>query len=88
MTGHATQSDARPKKSLLLEAEPRRSDPEFVLRAVKADGLDLQFAAPSCRADPEIVLAAVKQSGYALAWAGESCRGDRKIVMKAVVAHG
>lgn len=47
---------------------------DYVLKKVKEDGCDLEYAAASLQADKEVALAAVKQFGWALQYAAPSMR--------------
>ena len=62
-----------------------RSDREFVLAAVKENGLALQYAhtISKLREDRELVLAAVQQNGLALIYAANELQKDREIVLAA-----
>jgi hypothetical protein len=68
------------------------SDKSHVLKAVIANGENLQFADPGLRKDREVVLAAVAHFsggfGKALCFADEKLRDDLEIVMQAVSSDG
>jgi hypothetical protein len=49
------------------------STKEQVLKAVKQDGLYLQYASEELRGDKEVVLAAVKQNGRVLEYGVAVC---------------
>ena len=64
-------------------------DREFVLVAVKENGLTLQYASDELKADREIVLEAIRNSrGHALEWASNELKGDREVVLEAVNKSG
>ena len=59
---------------------------EYVLEAVKDNGLALKLAAKALKGDHEVVMEAVKQRGGALEYAAEALKSDRKIVLEAGLA--
>jgi len=64
---------------LLREAKPGvKANREFVLAAVKRNGLALDYAAKPLKANKEIVLAAVANTGRALRYAAASAKADKK----------
>ena len=64
------------------------ADKDFILAAVSADGLALEFAHPLLRNDRDVVLAAVACRGDALEFASARLRADRGVVLAAVSKHG
>ena len=63
-------------------------DRNFILSAVKQDGLALQYADVSLKKDREIVFAAVNQNGWAFQFADESLKKDREFILSAVKQNG
>eukprot|EP00971_Amphidinium_carterae_P157304 3118493-Amphidinium_carterae.1 len=54
-------------------------DRNFVLRAIREDGRELQYATEELRGDRDVVMEAVRQNGRALEYAAEELRGDRDL---------
>ncbi|EFC38085.1 predicted protein [Naegleria gruberi] len=76
-------------KVLSLVPPSYQKDRDFVLKCVRNNGLDLEFAHPSLRKDREVVMEAVKQNGLALEFSSEMLRNqDREIVYEAVKSNG
>jgi len=65
-----------------------RNDRDFVLAAVKQNGMALKYASANFQADRDFVLAAVKQDGTALVYASAMLRNDRDFVLAAVKQNG
>mmetsp|Transcript_38626 Transcript_38626/g.70269 ORF Transcript_38626/g.70269 Transcript_38626/m.70269 type:complete len:294 (-) Transcript_38626:126-1007(-) len=65
-----------------------KADRDFILTAVAADGLVLEFAAEELKRDQEIVLTAVENCGSALLYAAEDLKTDRAFILTAVRQHG
>ncbi len=63
-------------------------DKDFVLKAVKRHGLDLEHASDELRADKEIVQKAVQSRGRALEYASDELRADKEIAFAAVRDNG
>ena len=62
-------------------AEQLRTDRDFVLMAVRQDGLNLEFAAEEFRADREVVIEAMKHSwGHASRCAAAELQPDPELV--------
>ena len=57
----------------------KNSSREIVLRAVKQDGLALEYASYELKADRKVVLAAVKQNGDALKYAANELKADPEL---------
>ena len=74
----------RMSPSLKFVAEELKRDWEFVLGAVKRDGLALQFAAEELKRDRVFVLEAVKRNGLALQFAAAELQRDREVSREAV----
>ena len=70
--------------ALYFAAAPLRADRDFVLAAVRVDGVTLQHAAESLKADREVALEAVRTRGGALRFAAEPLKADRGVVLEAV----
>ena len=51
-----------------------------VLKAVKADGWELEYANKNLQADREVVLAAINSHGYALEYAAEELKADSELI--------
>ncbi len=68
----------------LLYVSKTLKNRDFILQAVKQNGLALEHANDALRADNEVVLAAVKQNGLALAYVAPELREDREIVRLAI----
>jgi hypothetical protein len=64
--------------------EADRQDKETVLLFVSANGLELEYAAPSLQQDNDIVEAAIAQNGYALLYADPSFHYDLNLVERAI----
>lgn len=61
---------------------------EFILAAVKLNGLVLEFAGSNLKADREIVLAAVSNHGAAIRHADALLKADKEIALIAVCQYG
>ena len=61
-----------------------RNNKAYMLKKVKKNGLNLQFASTELRNDEEIVLNAVKQNGLALQFARTKLRNNKEIVITAL----
>ena len=61
-----------------------KKDKEFILEAVKLNGLALEYADDNLRKDKEVVLAAVQQNGQALRFASYEKKNDTEVVLAAV----
>ena len=59
-------------------------DRDFILEAVKSDGLALKYASDGLKEDHEVVLEAVKSDGLALEYASDGLQQDREVVLEAV----
>ena len=55
-----------------------------VLKKVKENGLNLQYASEELKNNKEIVLEAVKQNGWALEFVSQELRKDKEVVMTAL----
>lgn len=64
--------------------EKFRSDPAFVIAAVKSDGEALEYASEALKDDPKIVRLATEQYGMALQHASERLRDDKDIFLAAM----
>ena len=64
-------------------AKDKWADRDYVLKAVRRCGEDLEYADESLQADREVVLEAVKLDGYALQYAAKKIQNDP--VVKRVV---
>lgn len=60
------------------------NDKDFILAAVRWQGMALEFAHPDLRKDKDIVLAAIQQNGMALQFSDYALRKDRKLVLSAI----
>lgn len=69
-------------------SEEHKSDRDFVLMALKQNGLALKYASEMLRADREMVFMAHKQGGLALQFASAELRADREITLAALRQHG
>ena len=67
---------------------PFRKDVEFVMPAVKRDGMDLKYALEPALLERPIVVIAVSQDGMALQYAPEQYKKDAEIVRIAVRQNG
>lgn len=77
------------KNGLLLENYPElQNDKDFVLIAVRQNGLALQFASEELRSDKEVVLEAVNENGFALQFASEELKENKDVVLVAVNENG
>ena len=65
-----------------------KKDRNFVLEAVKLNGLILGWVGKKFSRDKEIVLEAVKENGYTLRNADENLKKDKDIVLEAVKESG
>jgi hypothetical protein len=65
-----------------------KEDREFMLEAVKRNGLTLNWASRELKADKEIAFEAVKQNGKALYYASDEMKNDKEVVMEAVKQNG
>jgi len=66
-----------------------KKDKEFVLAAVRIDGLALKFADDSLKKDKEVVLAALLHSyGEAIRYADDSLKKDKEVVLAAIKQWG
>jgi hypothetical protein len=77
-----------PALSDLRKSEGLVTYKEFVIEAVKINGLALQCASVQLKNDPEVVLAAIAQNGEALEYASSALRQDRNIILAAVKQRG
>lgn len=68
--------------------EALRSDPEFMMKAVRHDGGALKYASVELSKHRGLVLEAVRQSGQALEFAAPELRRDRELVLEAVKQSG
>lgn len=64
------------------------SDRDFMLQAVKRNGLSLQYASDELRSDRELVLEAVKRSAQALTYADRAFRSDKEVMLELVKQNG
>jgi Domain of unknown function (DUF4116) len=69
-------------------ANRKYNDRDFMLAAVKQDGLALEDANEQFKDDREVVLAAVQQNGWALEDASEQFKEDRDFMLAAVQRNG
>ena len=58
------------------------------LKAVKQNGLALEYASDELKNDKEVVLAAVKQYGRALEYASDRLKDDKEVVLAAIEKYG
>jgi len=65
-----------------------KDDNNFVLKAVKLDGMNLHFASNRLRNDPEVVDAAAVQSDYTFQYASEPLRSSKDFVLSLVARQG
>jgi len=65
-----------------------RGDRDFMLAAVRVNGMALMHAATAFRADREVVIAALGQTGHALYFASAALQDDREVVLAAVRKNG
>jgi len=68
--------------------EDFRSDPDFMMKAVRRDGEALKYATPELQMNRALVLEAVRQNGHALEFAAPELRCDRAVVLEAVKQNG
>ena len=65
----------------MQDASPRlRCEREVVMRAVRGNGLALEFAAPLLRRERDVVVAAVGQNSRALLYAAVELREDAEVM--------
>lgn len=64
------------------------SNPIYVMEAVRANGMNLQYASPELRNDPSIVSEAVRSNGFALQFASPQLKSDKWTVLDAVEKNG
>lgn len=57
---------------------------EFVLAAVKKNGMALEYASTELKSDPQIVFEAIKENGDALQFASLELRNNREFVLEAL----
>mmetsp|Transcript_30952 Transcript_30952/g.65626 ORF Transcript_30952/g.65626 Transcript_30952/m.65626 type:complete len:755 (-) Transcript_30952:388-2652(-) len=70
-------------------SEIRKTDRQFMLTLLEANGEALERAPEALRRDRELVLLAVRQSdGWALQFAAEELKNDKEIVLTAVKRNG
>lgn len=79
-----------PAKPFFLERVSKESQGHFeiVLKAVKCNGLELQFASKEMKNDYMIVTTAVLQNGLALQYASEQCLNSARLGLLAVRQNG
>lgn len=65
-----------------------KGDGAFFLKAVKANGMALEFISSPFQKNKKIVMAAVKQNGLALVYADKHLKKDREVVLAAVKQNG
>lgn len=61
-----------------------KNDPEFAMRAVKFNGLQLQYFSDEIKDNTEIVMEAVKNSHKAYRYASEKLRGSVPIFLESI----
>lgn len=66
-----------------LASDALKSDHEFMLSAVRCDGLALRYASDNLKSDREIVLAAVRQNYNARSYASKILKDDPEVVSAA-----
>ena len=67
------------------------NDKEVVLKAVKRDGYNLQYASPELKNDKEIVLEAIKDAdwgAYIFQYASPELKNDKEFILEAIKEHG
>lgn len=74
--------------SPLAWASKFKNNREFVLAAVKKNGMALGYVSADLRNDPQVVFEAVKEDGRAFEFASKELRGNRKIAYEAVKTYG
>lgn len=79
-----------PVKPFFLERVSKESQGHFeiVLKAVKCNGLELQFASEKMKNDYMIVTTAVSQNGLAVQYVGEQCINSARVGLLAVRENG
>ena len=61
---------------------------EDLAKAIKKDGLALEFASDEMKNDKEIVLKAIKKDWLALKFASNKLKDDKEVVLEAVKHYG
>eukprot|EP00401_Gymnodinium_catenatum_P050660 CAMPEP_0117608300 /NCGR_PEP_ID=MMETSP0784-20121206/80737_1 /TAXON_ID=39447 /ORGANISM="" /LENGTH=394 /DNA_ID=CAMNT_0005411569 /DNA_START=63 /DNA_END=1247 /DNA_ORIENTATION=+ len=64
------------------------SNKEFILRAVRRNGLALRYASEEMQADKEVVCAAINENPGAFRFAAEEVAGDREVVLRTLARRG
>ena len=75
-------------KSFKLLSPQLKKDKQFLKKALKVDGMLLQYVNKKYRADRELVLLAVKENGRALEYASNMLKSDEELVLQAVEKNG
>ena len=57
---------------------------DLVLKAIKKNGLALEYASVNLQNDKEVVLKAIKQNEFALEYASVNLQNDKEVVLKAI----
>lgn len=61
-----------------------RTDKEVVLKAIKINALNMEYASEELRADKEVVSEAIKNNGSVLKYASEELQSNKELVLEAV----
>jgi serine/threonine protein kinase/CxxC motif-containing protein len=80
--------EKKKRDPLQFAREELHNDKDFVLKAVKQNGISLKFALKKHQNDKEIVLEAVKQNGDALQYASKELQNDKEIVLQTMKQNG
>jgi len=82
------RSHADSSNTLAFASDELRSDKEFLIKAMRINGLALEHADSTNRNAKEVVMEATRQNGNALAFASDRLRSDPEVISTAVSESG
>ena len=81
-------ADPRPRCPLCQKNIPVQIVVNYVLEAVKKQGMNLEYASEEMKRDREVCLAAVAQNVGAIEYASKEMKNDREVCLAAVAQEG